>query len=101
VTQQQQRGVEREEVCTACGQVTKTIGGRCPNCGAVKDPARMPATSPAPRLDPWGTGWLAILVFGSAGGLIVLGAILVAPELLIGLALLAVLYGLLNGLFEL
>ena len=29
--------------CPACQRATKTIAGRCPNCGAPKDPAAVPA----------------------------------------------------------
>ena len=97
-----QTSVEPEEICVACQKLTKTIGGRCPNCGAVKDAARLPVTSPAPRLDPWGDGWLStrVVVFGSTGLLIILAAILIAPEILLGLVLLVVIYGLLSGLFD-
>ena len=60
----------------------------------------MPTTSPAPRLDPWGSGWVAV-GFGIAALPIVLAAIFIAPEFLFGLAILAVLYGLLNALVDL
>ena len=96
-------GVEPETRCDACGRLTKTIGGLCPHCGAVKDARRVPVSSAAPRLDPWGAGWLSrrAVVFGSTSVLIVIAAILFAPEILFGLVLLVVIYGLFSGLLDL
>lgn len=64
----------------------------------------MPATSPSPRLsslwDDWGD-LVQIGIFGSSTVLIILGAIFIAPEILIGLALVVVGYGLVSGILDL
>jgi hypothetical protein len=63
----------------------------------------MPTTSPSPRLGPWGErgGLVQIGIFGSFTVLIILGAIFIAPEVLIALAVLVVGYGLLSGVLNL
>ena len=93
---------KRESLCTECGQVTPTIANRCPSCGTFKDRSKMPATSSAPKLSPFyeGGGLVQVGIFGSFTVLIVLGAILIAPEFLIGLALLVVGYALLAGVLD-
>jgi hypothetical protein len=97
------RSPERESLCSECGQLTETIFGRCPNCGTFKDRSRMPATSPSPKLSPWGEGGglVQIGIFGPITVLIVLGAIFIAPEILIAAAVLAVGYALLTALLKL
>jgi hypothetical protein len=37
-----------EQLCAECGRVTRFVVGRCPNCGAVADASRLPATRPMP-----------------------------------------------------
>jgi hypothetical protein len=61
--------------CARCGRNTKTIGGRCPNCGAVKDPAVLPAVDHTTRRGP--SMWdslddLVLLVVLSAPGVALL-----------------------------
>jgi hypothetical protein len=94
---------ERESLCSECGQLTETIFGRCPNCGTFKERSRMPATSPSPKLSPWGEGGglVQIGIFGPITVLIILGAIFIAPEILIALPLLVVGYGLVTGVLNL
>ena len=95
------REFEPQQPCKECGRLTRTIGGRCPHCGAVKDSSHLPATSLEPRLDPWGSGWLTTVLFGVSGVLILIAGLVIAPEILFGLVLLAVIYALVSQLFEL
>jgi hypothetical protein len=89
-----------ETPCAACGRVTKTIGGRCPNCGEVKDAQRMPVSTPIPTGSFWSDldDWVQLgLVIAPLVVLTVLGAILLAPEIAIAAAILIVGYVLLSG----
>jgi hypothetical protein len=92
-----------ETTCAACGRVTETIGGRCPNCGEVKDARRMPVSTPIPTGSFWSDldDWVQMgLVIAPLVVLTVLGAILLAPEIAIVAAILIVGYVLLSGLLD-
>jgi hypothetical protein len=81
--------------CSACGKSTKTILGRCPNCGAVKDGALIPATRPGPRGDFWGElDWIAVLA-GPGVVLTLVALFVVASDLLLLVGLGAILLPLL------
>ena len=63
----------------------------------------MPATSPSPKLSPWGEGGglVQIGICVPITVLIILGAIFIAPEILIAAAVLAVGYALVTALLNL
>jgi hypothetical protein len=91
-----------ETACPHCGQITKTIAGRCPNCGAFKDARRMPASARGPIGSFWEDldAWVqTTLVIAPLAVFAVLGAIFLAPEIAIVVVIVIVGYALLNGFF--
>ena len=93
-----------ETLCGGCGKTTLTIGGRCPECGEVKDSRRLPTTAPGPvggfweELDDW---LQSAIIIAPVLTLAVVGAIFLAPEIGIVAGVLIVLYVLANGFFDL
>jgi hypothetical protein len=92
-----------ETTCAACGRLTITIAGRCPNCGEFKDTRQMPVSAPGPIGSVWGDldDWVQMgLVIAPLAVLTVLGAIFLAPEIAIVAAVLIVGYALIKGFFD-